>query len=138
MVASAAGLPDGPVVFELRNLRPSCGPQIPRRMIEVPMRAKPIGWIPALILLGAGVVPGFAAEKPTRGGILHVALRAEPKTFNPFTAIDAPSRDVLRRIHTDLIGIDRSTQKTVPSLAESWSRSSDGTRYTLKLRRGVR
>jgi peptide/nickel transport system substrate-binding protein len=89
-------------------------------------------------VLGSLATLGFGAERATRGGILHVALRAEPKTFNPVIAIDAPSRDVLRRIHADLISIDRSTQKTVPGLAETWSRSSDGTRYTLKLRRGVR
>jgi peptide/nickel transport system substrate-binding protein len=91
-----------------------------------------------LILLGPLAALGAAGERPTRGGTLHVALRAEPKTFNPVTAIDAPSRDVLRRIHADLIDIDRSTQKTVPALAESWSRSADATRYTLKLRHGVR
>jgi peptide/nickel transport system substrate-binding protein len=77
-------------------------------------------------------------EPPHRGGILHVAQRAELKTFNPVVAIDAPSREVLRRLHADLITIDRSTQKTVPSLTESWSRSADGTRYLLKLRKGVR
>ncbi len=92
----------------------------------------------ALIALGLLVSPGYSGERPIRGGVLHVALRAEPKTFNPVIAIDAPSRDVLRRIHADLIGIDRSTQKTVPALAETWSQSPDGTRYTLKLRRGVR
>ncbi len=91
----------------------------------------------AFVLLALLVSPGFGAERPIRGGILHVALRAEPKTFNPVIAIDAPSRDVLRRIHADLISIDRATQKTVPALAESWSQSPDGTRYTLKLRRGV-
>src|ERR1022692_4350482 len=92
----------------------------------------------ALIVLASLATLGFGAERATRGGILHVALRAEPKTFNPVIAIDAPSRDVLRRIHADLLAIDRSTQKAVPGLAETWSRSSDGTRYTLKLRRGVR
>ena len=78
----------------------------------------------------------WCAEHPVRGGILHVALRAESKTLNPVTALDAPSRDVLRRLHADLITIDRGTQKTVPGLAESWTESA--TRYVLKLRHGVR
>lgn len=77
-------------------------------------------------------------EQPVRGGWLHVAQRAEPKTFNPLTATDAPSRDVIRRLHADLISIDRSTQKTVPGLAESWTQSSNGTKYVLKLRSGLR
>lgn len=76
------------------------------------------------------------SPNPTSGGLLRVALRAEPKTFNPIIAMDAPSRDVIRRLHADLITIDRVTQKTVPALAESWK--LDGLRYTLKLRRGVR
>jgi peptide/nickel transport system substrate-binding protein len=45
---------------------------------------------------------------------------------------------VLRRLHADLITINNFTQKTVPALAESWTKSSDGTRYVLKLRKGVR
>lgn len=102
----------------------------------LPISTKRLGL--ALILLVLVAAPGFGAERPVRGGILHVALRAEPKTFNPVTAIDAPSRDVLRRMQADLVSIDRSTQKTAPALAESWSVSPDGTRYTLKLRRGVR
>src|SRR5579883_2787132 len=79
-----------------------------------------------------------ADAAPRRGGILRVVQRAEPKTFNPVIALDAPSRDVLRRIHADLISIDRGTQTTVPALAESWSRSKDGRTYRLNLRRGVR
>jgi peptide/nickel transport system substrate-binding protein len=53
-------------------------------------------------------------------------------------AVDAPSRDVLRRLNADLITINRFTQKTEPALAESWTRSADGTKYVLKLRKGVR
>ncbi|MCX6598082.1 MAG: ABC transporter substrate-binding protein [Acidobacteria bacterium] len=63
-------------------------------------------------------------------------MRAEPKTLNPVTAVDAPSRDVLRRLHADLISIDRRSQQTVPSLASSWTVS--GNRYTLQLRPGLR
>lgn len=70
--------------------------------------------------------------------MLRVAQRAEPRTFNPVIMFDAPSREVVRRMHEDLITIDRQTQKTVPALAESWTRSSDGKRYTLRLRKGVK
>lgn len=84
-----------------------------------------------LCILSAVQLP----SAPAPGGVLHVALRAEPKTFNPVTALDAPSRDVLRRLHADLITIDRATQKTVPSLAESWT--AKGNTFTLKLRKNV-
>jgi len=72
------------------------------------------------------------------GGSLVVAARAEPKTFNPIAALDAPSRDVIWRMHADLIHINRETQRTEPALARSWTVSSDGLHYTLQLRRGVR
>ena len=71
------------------------------------------------------------------GGRLVVAERAEPKTLNPVIATDAPSREVIGRIHADLIHINRLTQKTEPALAKSWSISRDGTTFVLKLRKGV-
>lgn len=72
------------------------------------------------------------------GGRLVVGLRAEPKTLNPVTAMDAVSREVIGRCHADLITINRETQKTEPALAESWKTSSDGRTFTLKLRKGIR
>ena len=63
--------------------------------------------------------------KPGRpGGRLIVAERSEPKTLNPVTALDGPSRDVIRRMTADLIRINRSTQLTEPALAISWIRFS--------------
>jgi peptide/nickel transport system substrate-binding protein len=74
-----------------------------------------------------------------QGGRLVVSLRAEPKTLNPLTAADAPSREViLGAMQADLIHINRSTQLTEPALAKSWKVSPDGLRYTLTLRQGLR
>lgn len=72
------------------------------------------------------------------GGRLIVALRAEPKTLNPLTAVDAPSREVISVMQSDLVHINRATQLTEPALAKSWKVSSDGLRYTLTLRPGLR
>lgn len=72
------------------------------------------------------------------GGRLVVALRAEPKTLNPLTAVDAPSREVIGVMQSDLVHINRATQLTEPALAKSWKASSDGLRYTLTLRQGLR
>jgi peptide/nickel transport system substrate-binding protein len=72
------------------------------------------------------------------GGVLVVAARAEPKTLNPIAALDVPSRDVIWRMHADLIHINRQTQRTEPALASSWTASADGLHYVLHLRRGVR
>ncbi len=71
------------------------------------------------------------------GGDLIVALRSEPKTFNPAFANDEPSREVIDCLNGDLIHINRESLKTEPALAQSWKVSSDGKQYTLYLRRGV-
>ena len=74
----------------------------------------------------------------TYGGTLVVGQRAEPKTLNPVTAFDVPSREVIGCMTADLIHINRYTQKTVPALAASWTISSGGQSFQLKLRRGLR
>jgi len=74
-----------------------------------------------------------------QGGRLVVSLRAEPKTLNPLTAADAPSREViLGAMQADLIHINRATQLTESALAKSWKVSADGLQYTLTLRKGLR
>ncbi len=71
------------------------------------------------------------------GGTLVVLQRAEPKTLNPVTALDAPSREVIRRMTADLVSINRATQQTEPGLAKSWTISEDGRVFLLELRRGL-
>ena len=74
-----------------------------------------------------------------QGGRLVISLRAEPKTLNPLTAADAPSREViLGAMQGDLIHINRATQLTEPALAKSWKVSPDGLQYTLTLCKGLR
>jgi peptide/nickel transport system substrate-binding protein len=79
-------------------------------------------------------------EGPTGryGGHIVVGQRSEPKTLNPVTATDAISREVLGRLHADLIEINRASQKTEPALAKSWTISADGRTFTLQLRKGIR
>src|SRR5215510_2431580 len=79
-----------------------------------------------------------AGEKGAPGGRLIVSLRADPKSLNPVTAIDLPSKQVIALLCADLIHINAYTQHTEPALAKSWSVSPDGRHYTLELRRGIR
>ncbi|MBZ5626385.1 MAG: ABC transporter substrate-binding protein [Acidobacteriia bacterium] len=72
------------------------------------------------------------------GGRLVFATRTEPKTLNPVTAVDAASREVIQRMDADLIHINRVSFRTEPALAMSWTVSSDGLRYVLELRHGLR
>ena len=73
-----------------------------------------------------------------RGGRIVVSLRSEPKTLNPLTAIDAPSRDVIGVMQADLVHINRATQLTEPALAESWKFSAGGLTCTVTLRAGLK
>jgi peptide/nickel transport system substrate-binding protein len=110
------------------------------------------GAIAAPMLLAAAIVaPGASgqrapagadflvvrAETGRPGGQLVVVQRAEPRTLNPVTAVDGPSRDVIRRMNADLIHINRETQRAEPELASSWTTSPDGRRYTVALRHGI-
>jgi peptide/nickel transport system substrate-binding protein len=72
------------------------------------------------------------------GGRLVVGERAEPKTLNPVTATDSVSREVIGRIHADMIEINRASQQTEPALAKSWNISKDGRTFVLHLRKGIR
>jgi len=72
------------------------------------------------------------------GGRLVAALRSEPKTLNPVTAVDVASLEVIRRMTADLIHINRYTHRTEPALAKTWKVSRDGRHYILHLRRGIR
>jgi peptide/nickel transport system substrate-binding protein len=79
----------------------------------------------------------LAGDVGRSGGRLVLALRAEPKTLNPLTAVDNPSREVMSAMQADLVHINRATQLTEPAVAKSWKISPDGLQYTLTLRRGL-
>ncbi len=72
-----------------------------------------------------------------RGGRLVLALKSEPKTLNPIVDIHEDSQAVIWRLMADLMHINRYSQEVEGALAESWTVSEDGRRYTVKLRRGV-
>jgi peptide/nickel transport system substrate-binding protein len=71
------------------------------------------------------------------GGRLIASLRSDPKTLNPVTALDLPSKQVLSLLSADLIHINLYTQRTEPALAKSWTVSPDGRHYTIELRRNI-
>ena len=95
------------------------------------------GVLIALIL----IVPAVAQEKPRSGGELVFPVPSEPPSYDghreetfglihPF----APFYNTLIRVDPN----DPSGTKPAPSLAESWTVSSDGRTYTFKLHRGVK
>lgn len=97
-----------------------------------PQAATSQGAAPAVDWLVTDAAPG------ARGGRLVTALRAEPRTWNPVTAVDNPSRDIIRRLHADLVTINRATHQTELALASGVERSKDGRRLLVRLRHGLR
>ena len=77
------------------------------------------------------------ATAPQRGGRLVLTMRAELKSFNPLSAFDNPSLEVLAFLNADLMRSDPASQRVLPVLAEKVERSPDGRRYTMRLRDDV-
>jgi peptide/nickel transport system substrate-binding protein len=98
-----------------------------------------VSWI-ALFFISAAAIsqPDAGREIGHSGGQLVISQRAEPKTLNPVTAVDGSSREIIGLITADLIHINRFSQRTEAALASSWTVSSGGRQYTLRLRHGVR
>src|SRR5262245_49328883 len=83
-------------------------------------------------LLGAPI-PATAQT----AGTLVVGLVAEPVILDPAQVTDLNSNRVGRRVVETLVTFPDESTQVVPGLAESWTISKDGLRYTFKLRRGI-
>lgn len=122
--------------------------------VEPVIKNTPSGCVVAVALLAIAVAVAAPVtpqqERPTAdilvsraevgrpGDQLVVVQRAEPRTLNPVTAVDNPSREIIGRTTGNLIHINRDTLQTESALAKSWTASPDGRQYTLSLRRGIR
>jgi len=73
----------------------------------------------------------------TRGGELTASIRTEPRNFTRLGARESTTDLVALLLHASLVRINRVTDDVEPWLAESWTRSSDGRQYTIKLRPGI-
>jgi len=79
---------------------------------------------------------GWAEDMPKRGGTLRAAFSASPAGFDPAHGPSGMSHVVIVQVYSRLMTIGRDA-KPHPELAESYSVSSDGLRYTFKLHDGV-
>ena len=93
-------------------------------------------WLTVLaVIIGLGGVMAPAAVQPA--GTLVVGLVAEPVNLDPAQVTDLNSNRVGRRIVETLVTFPEESTQVVPGLAESWTVSRDGLRYTFKLRKGI-
>ncbi len=83
--------------------------------------------------------PLVARCEPGRlGGRVVVAEPTDPKTFNPITANEMSSINIVQRLFAGLVSVDVPTQEVYPGLAESWSVEPDNKTWTFHLRKGMR
>src|SRR5260221_8984548 len=94
--------------------------------------------VAVLVALCAGSALGATSITGGPGGTLVVAQTSEPKTFNPATATDQPTRDILSVMSADLVHINRQTLEPELALARRCDASPDRRHYTITFRDGLR
>ncbi len=73
------------------------------------------------------------------GGVLRSSTIGEgPKTFNPWTSMDATSSDMGQLMFDGLVTTDAYTGEVVPMLAKSIEIKNGGKEYVFRLRKGLK
>ncbi len=92
-------------------------------------------------LLLAAMLGGLALYSSTtekRGGTLITATFTEIKTLNSYLSTDSETPTYSRLMNAGLTRLNPLTQRTEPSLAESWELSADELEWIFHLRKNVR
>src|SRR5262245_38968997 len=78
-----------------------------------------------------------AREQPRFGGVLKVAMNAEPPSLDLHWSPSVTTSRPMWHVFETLFTFDGDF-KPIPLLAEGYTRADDGRRYTITLRKGVR
>ena len=76
-------------------------------------------------------------SEPTKGGTLTVSLSASPRNLDPVLYTGSYEGQVIQNVCDRLVEYNKDLTKIVPSLAEKWEISEDGTEYVFTIRQGV-
>lgn len=90
-----------------------------------------------VVLLAAGLTPGSSLAQRNRRTV-SIGLSLEPETLDPTVAAAASIGGI---VHGNILeGLTKLSESggVLPYLADDWVISSDGTRYTFHLKKGVR
>ncbi len=85
-----------------------------------------------MIFASGGLVVSAADGDDESGGILRVGLLHEPDSLNPFIAQTAQSVEIFVSIY-DYLFLLNNTLEPVPSLARSWTASTDHLTWTFQI-----
>lgn len=67
--------------------------------------------------------------------VINIGNGAEPRELDPAKATGHPEGQILDQIFEGLTALDPLTMATIPGVAESWTISDDGTKYSFKIRK---
>ena len=89
-----------------------------------------------LVLVLSLLFAAFPAHAQS-GGQLRLALRSDPKTFDPLLVDESAGETIRYLTGGVLVRMNRVTQKLEPELAKAWKISDGGRKLTLELREQV-
>jgi peptide/nickel transport system substrate-binding protein/oligopeptide transport system substrate-binding protein len=78
------------------------------------------------------------AQAASNGGDIVVTYKDDITTLDPAIGYDWVNWSMIKSLYSRLMDYEPGTPNLVPSLAESFTVSPDGTTYTFKLRKGVK
>ncbi|ACA19468.1 4-phytase [Methylobacterium sp. 4-46] len=96
-----------------------------------------VGLVLAALAAAAGVA-GRARAAEVPDDVLVVGQSAEPASLDPGVTTATNDARILVNLYDGLVRTKPGSLEIEPALAESWSLSEDGRRYTFRLRAGVR
>src|SRR5262245_55959595 len=93
-----------------------------------------------LMLVGPWAAgPGMAQEQPRRGGVLRVALAADPPSLDAHQEQTFAVTQPMSAVYNNLIVLDpHNYPKVVGDVAKSWKVSPDHLSYTFTLHEGIK
>ncbi len=97
-----------------------------------------LGMVAFAVVVGLISAPvASAQETPRMGGVLKVASIGEPPTLDIPMSTATLVYEIMWHVNESLFTYDKSFNP-VPLLADSWTLTDKGFRYTIVLRRGVK
>ena len=89
------------------------------------------------MLTASGAASAAMDKCPAQGGTIRAAMAGSPPTLDFITSFAAQARDMGVYIYEGLVTVD-ANYDVAPQLAERWTTSADGKKYTFHLRKGVK